>query len=135
MYLFDTDILSHVLKKNPSPLLLKRLAATPPELQFTTAVNVAEIYYGAARLPHGDRIVRVFEESVFPTLTILPFDLESAKVFGTVKAKLEKRGRPRSEPDLQIASIALAHRLTVITANTKHFENIPGLHIENWLEP
>ena len=65
---------------------------------------------------------------------MLPFDLESARVFGRLKASLEKRGLPRSEPDLRIAAIGLQHGLTLVTGNVRHFEGIPSLAVENWLD-
>ena len=46
-----------------------------------------------------------------------------------------ERAGPRFEPDLQIAAIALRHRLTVVTGNIRHFAGIPGLKVENWLAP
>jgi hypothetical protein len=59
---------------------------------------------------------------------------ESARRFGRLKASLEARGQPRSEPDLRIAAIALQHRMTIVTGNARHFAGIPGLAVENWLE-
>lgn len=67
-------------------------------------------------------------------MTILPFDAGSAVVFGERKAALEKKGTPRSEPDLRIAAIALQHNLTLIPGNIRHFAGIPRLRIENGLE-
>jgi tRNA(fMet)-specific endonuclease VapC len=133
MYLFDTDVLSNIVKKNPSPFLLAQLKKIPRDMQFTSAINIAEISYGAARLPHGEKIIRVFEEKVFPNLASLPFDEDSARVYGKLKARLEKKGIIKSEPDLRIASIAIQHQFTLVTGNTKHFEDIPGLVCENWL--
>lgn len=133
MYLFDTDVLSNVVKTEPSALLLEKLAKLPQDMQFTTAINIGEIYYGALRSAHAARILKGFEEKVFPQLTILAFDEESARVFGKMKARMEKRGLSASEPDLRIASIALQYKLTVITGNTKHFEKIPGVSVENWI--
>jgi len=134
MVLFDTDVLSNIVKTNPSPLLLEKLAKLPQDLQFTTAINVDEIYYGALRLAQGERILRAFDEHVFPQLTILAFDEESGKIYGEIKARLEKKGLSESEPDLRIASIAIQHKLTIITGNVKHFENIPGVSLENWIK-
>ena len=134
MYLFDTDIISRIVKADPPKRLVERLSRIPREVQFTSSINAAEIHYGACRTAHPDRIIRVFEESVLPCLTVLPFDMESARRFGRLKASLEARGRPRSEPDLRIASIALQHRLTIVTGNIRHFSGIPGLTVENWLE-
>jgi tRNA(fMet)-specific endonuclease VapC len=133
MYLFDTDILSHVLKKRRSAALMARLRATPRPAQFTSAVNVAEIYFGVLRREGRKDLLRCYEDEVFPRLVILPFDRECARMFGRIKASLERRGLARFEPDLQIASIALAHKLTLVTRNARHFSDIPGLRVENWL--
>lgn len=134
MYLFDTDILSQVAKRKRPPALMARLARTPLASQFTSAVNAAEIFYGIFRTEGRESLLRFFEDEVFPRLTILPFDRESALVYGRLKAELERKGRPRFEPDLQIAAIALRHRLAVVTGNVRHFAGIPGLKVENWLE-
>jgi len=133
MYLFDTDVLSNIVKKSPSPFLIEKLGKTSPSMQFTSAINMGEIYYGAHKTSHGDKIIRAFEERVFPLITILPFDDGAAKVYGSLKAKLEKKGIIKSEPDLRIASIAIQHKLTLITGNIKHFKHIPGLEVENWI--
>jgi len=133
MYLFDTDVLSNIVKTKPSPSLLEKLSKLPPDMQFTTAINVGEIYYGALRSAQGERILKTYEEKVFPLLTVLAFDEESARTYGKIKARMEKRGLGASEPDLRIASIAVQHKLIVITGNTKHFEKIPEVSIDNWL--
>jgi predicted nucleic acid-binding protein len=133
MYLFDTDVLSNIVRKSPSPLLLEKLKRIPGEFQFTTSINIGEIYYGAKRMAHSAKILGVFEEKVFPNISVLPFDENTAKIYGTLKANLEKKGSSKSEPDLRIASIALQHRLTLVTANIKHFQNIPSLNVESWL--
>jgi predicted nucleic acid-binding protein len=133
MYLLDTDVLSNVIKKCPSPRLLRKLAETPGEALFTTAVNIAEILYGAARVPHGRQLLSIFNEKIFPCLSILPFDLESAEIHGPLKAGLEKKGLSKSEPDLMIASIALRNNLTVVSGNSRHFAGIPRLRCEDWI--
>jgi len=134
MYLFDTDVLSNIVKTKPSSGLLQKLRKIPSDMQFTTAINAAEIYYGASKSVHRESIIQAFEEKVFPNLLILPFDEGSAKIYGTTKARLEKKGLSASEPDLRIASIAIQHRLTLITGNVRHFKSIPGLVIENWIK-
>ena len=134
MYLFDTDVMSRAVKAAPPKALIERLAGIPRALQFTTSINAAEIFFGAFRTGRRDELVRDFEELVLSRLTVLPFDLESARVFGRLKASMEVRGLPRSEPDLRIATIALQHRLTIVTGNVRHFSDIPGLAVENWLE-
>ena len=61
-------------------------------------------------------------------------DRDSAEIYGKIGAELEKKGTPLTEPDMRIASIALCHKLVLVTGNVKHFLKIPGLIIENWLE-
>jgi len=133
MYLFDTDTLSNVVKRKPSGRLLEKLEETPIAFQHTSAINVGEIYYGANRSSKKKEILMAFEEMVFPNVNILPFDRQSGQVFGILKAELEKRGIGCSEPDLRIAAVAIQNSLILITGNTKHFKNIPGLRIENWI--
>jgi len=133
MYLFDTDTLSNIVKRTPSEQLLLRLQDLPMGLQYTTSINIGEIYYGACRTERRDQIVKAFEAHVFPNITILPFDKKSGVTFGRLKAALEKKGIGCSEPDLRIAAIAIQHDLILITGNVKHFADIPGLSIENWI--
>ncbi len=133
MYLFDTDALSQVLKRAPSPALLARLGTTPPEQQFTSAITVGEMVYGAYRGGRPDHFLRQLEERLWPNVRILSFNRAAAEVYGRLRADLERVGTPLAEPDLRIASIALAHDLTVVTGNVRHFARVPGLRVENWL--
>ena len=132
MYLFDTDVLSHVLKKRQSTPLMERLKATPKASQFTSAVNVAEIYFGVFRKGGRADLLRYYEDEVFSRLTVLPFDWDSARIFGRVKAEIERKGLPRFEAGLQIAAVAMANNLTLVSGHTKHYSGIPGLRFENW---
>jgi len=133
MYLFDTDILSNIIKQRPSPKLIQKLQYLTKAIQFTTSINIGEIYFGAYRSPKKDAILKAFSETVFPNINILPFDDESGRVFGPLKAELERSGIGCSEPDLRIAAIAIQHNLTLITGNIKHLKPIPGLKTDNWL--
>jgi len=134
MYLFDTDVLSNIVKRNPSQTLLRKIQKLPKELQYTSSINIGEIHYGANRSSRKEQIIEAFEERVFPSVRIVGFDETSGKLFGKLKAALEKEGIACSEPDLRIASIAIQHDFVLITGNTKHFEKISGLSIENWIE-
>ena len=134
MFLFDTDTLSHVLRRNPPPSLLVRLAEVPSEDQFTTAINVGEMIYGANRSSRRDYLLRRFEERLWPMVSILPFDRAAAETYGVLRAELERSGTPLAEPDLRIPSIGLSRNLTVVTGNIRHFSRVPGLAVENWIQ-
>jgi len=131
MYLFDTDTLSNIVKRKPSAALRKKLQEIPKEFQYTSSINIGEIYFGANKSDRKEKIIKAFEENVFPNIEI---DEVSGKLFGEVKADLEKKGIGCSEPDLRIATIALQHKLTLVTGNIKHFTKIPKLNVENWID-
>lgn len=133
MYLFDTDALSQVLKPAPSPAFLARLGAVAPELQFTSAITVGEMVYGAYRSGRPDHFLRLLDERLWPNIRVLPFNRAAAEVYGRLRAELERAGTPLAEPDLRIASIALTYDLTMVTGNVRHFERVPGLRVETWL--
>lgn len=133
MYCFDTDILSATIKRDPPLSLIRRLATVPPESQFTTAITAGELYYGAAKAERDDLLERI-RTIVLAAVRILPFDEGASEIYGSLRAQLERQGNTLHEADLRIASIALAAKLTVVTANTRHFGRIPGLTVENWLK-
>ena len=133
MFLFDTDTLSEVLKRNPSPDLMARLATMPAEFQFTTSITVGEMAYGAYRSSQTEYLLQQFEEIVWPMVQILPFDSASGEIYGNLRADLERAGTPLAEPDLRIAAIALTNNLTVVTGNVRHFSRVRGLRVENWI--
>lgn len=132
MYLFDTDTISRLLIKNPPSGLIQKVAAVPPDQQFTSAITVGELIYGACRSTRPDFFLDKLDRLVWPNIMILPFDEAAGHIYGQVRARLEQAGTPVSEPDLRIASIALIRKLILVTGNTRHFSRIPGLSIENW---
>lgn len=135
MYLLDTDILSNLLRRAPSTALVTKLASIPPEQQFTSSITLGELVYGAYRLQErGGALLQRLDETLLPNLSILPFDASAARRYGEVRAELERRGTPMGDADLRIASIALTRDLTVVTANVRHFQKVPGLAVENWLD-
>ncbi|HLW48743.1 MAG TPA: type II toxin-antitoxin system VapC family toxin [bacterium] len=133
MYLFDTDTISNLIRPTPSPALIRRLAAVPPDRQFTTAITVGELAYGAYRSNRPEYFLQRLDEQVFGDVTVVPFDADAARIYGRVRVTLECEGASLNEPDLRIAAIALARSLTLVTGNTRYFARVPGLSVENWL--
>jgi tRNA(fMet)-specific endonuclease VapC len=131
-YCFDTDVLSAVMRRDPPMHLVRRLAATPPDEQATTAVTLGELLYGAAKRGSRSLAARV-RDLVTGALVVLPFDEPAAEVYGALRASLEAAGTRLAEPDLRIASIALAREVILVTGNVRHFKRVPGLEIEDWL--
>jgi tRNA(fMet)-specific endonuclease VapC len=132
-YLFDTDAISELLRKKPSPGYLRWLAGVPREDQFASAVTVGELYRGAFRSADRVRHLKNIEERVLPAVTVLPFDTAVARVYGTLHAALEAAGRPLADADIQIAATALHHSLALVTGNLRHFRRVPDLLIDRVL--
>jgi tRNA(fMet)-specific endonuclease VapC len=134
LYCFDTDVLSAVIRRDPPLALIRRLAQTPPEQQFTTAVALGELLYGAAKRGSAT-LTRKVRDLVTGALLVVPFDERAAEVYGPLRAQLESAGRRLDEPDLRIASIARSRELILVTGNLRHFNRVPDLEVENWLAP
>jgi Predicted nucleic acid-binding protein, contains PIN domain len=127
--MLDTDSVSFALRGQG------RVSATilehrPSELCIS-ALTLAELRFGAARRKSAklDALIAAFVGNV----AVMPFDEESADVFGRIASQLAERGSPIGEFDVLIAAHAIALDLTLITNNTKHFKRVRGLRTDNWL--
>lgn len=128
-YLFDTDAISEVLRPKPLADYVRWLQTIPRTDQFTSAVVIGELFRGAFRSPNAARHIQNIESRVLPALSVIPYDLDVARVYGATQARLENEGRVLADADLQIAATALHHNLELVTGNLRHFGRIPGLRI------
>ena len=105
----------------------------PTEELAMTAVSLAELSHGAHKSARAaDNLARL---DVLAALTaVLPFDEAAARRFGRLKAGLERAGASVGDLDLQIASIALEHGSVLVSHNRRHFERVPELVLDDWLE-
>ena len=128
-YLFDTDALSEPLRRRPANAYLAWLDTIPRAEQFTSAVCIGELYKGAFRVPDTPRHVRNIEARVLPAVTVLPYDVAVARVYGEIEAALAQAGQRLADADLQIAATAIYHGLEVVTGNARHFARVPHLRV------
>jgi tRNA(fMet)-specific endonuclease VapC len=131
-YLFDTDVISELLRRSTMTKLHQRIARVPARQQCTTAITLAELSCGAHKVGKVDLYARV--RMILNDLEILTFDVAAAEEYGPLRARLEKKGFKLDEADLRIASIALAHGCTLVTGNVRHFARVEDLAVENWLK-
>ncbi len=130
MYLLDTNIISYWMRGEPE--LLERIKQhSPAELSLST-ITLAEIYYGIEKSQRKLKERRRKIEQICFLLEVHHFDESAAAHYGIIRAQLEKKGVIISERDLQIASIALAKGLCVVTHNTKEFNRVEKLRVEDW---
>ena len=133
MFLLDTNIISEMTKKQPSPRLLDRLGVVPAASLCTASVCVMELRYGALRVSNSEALWSKIQKRILSKLTIVNFAHKEALKAAEVLAHLYSIGQPVGVEDVIIASVALSNGLAVVSANTKHFSRIPGLTVENWL--
>lgn len=134
MFVLDTctvsDFLKHVDKG-----LNRKILATPPRHIFISALTVDEIEYGLSRNPEKAKRYRPLVSEFLAqigTTHILPIDHSVAQASGEMRAKLSQQGLVVAHYDLLIGVTALINKMVMVTSNSKHFEIIPQLAVENW---
>lgn len=127
-YMLDTDTVSFALRGR-GQVATHLLQHRPSEICISS-ITLAELRFGAearrSRKLHG--LIETFVE----TITVVSFDQRAADRFAEVATSLARRGEPIGTFDTLIAAHALSLWLTLVTNNSKHFERVRGLKIENW---
>ena len=128
MVVIDTNIVSELMRAEPSAEVLAWMDDRPPRELFVTAVTEAEVRTGIALLPEGRRRRGLAEacERAFGSLfagRVLPFDSEAARAYAEIVAARRVLGRPVSQADGQIAAIARSRGMAVATRNIRDFRD------------
>lgn len=138
MIVLDTNVVSELMRPEPAPAVLAWMQRSSGNVLYTTAVTIAEIRYGIARLPEGRRrqSLQQAADEVFAAFPrqILPFDLASARAYADIVASREERGNPISGFDAQIAAICRSQAAALATRNTKDFVDT-GISLLNPWQP
>ncbi len=129
-YLLDTNVCIKLLNGD-NPTVIQRLAAQKPEDICLCTVTQLELFYGAYRGTKTDKNLLKLAR-FFSQFTILSFEPLAAEIAGKLRARLHQLGTPIGGYDLQIAAIALAYQLTLVTHNTREFGRVEGLLYEDW---
>jgi tRNA(fMet)-specific endonuclease VapC len=129
-FLLDTDTCSAHLRR-PSGLI-HRFVQHAGRLHIPTVV-LGELYAWAHFRQHPSGLLTSIEEKLLADVQVLPYDNRCAWEFGRLRGTLRRQGISVETADLMIASVALAHNVTLVTHNTADFRNIPGLRLDDWL--
>ncbi|AUT04716.1 VapC toxin family PIN domain ribonuclease (plasmid) [Nostoc sp. CENA543] len=132
IYLLDSNVCIRLIN-NSSPAVTNRLAAQQPEDILVSTITQLELYYGAYRSTQQERNLEILQR-FFSQFTIIRLDPEAARIAGRIRAELAASGTPIGPYDVQIAAIAMANNLIVVTHNTREFGRVNGLQIEDWEE-
>ena len=130
--MLDTDTCIAIIKGKP-PQVLRRFNAYKVGEIGISSVTLAELEFGVAKSLHQEKNQAALEEFVLP-LEIAGFDHEAARVYGRVRAMLEKKGTPIGSLDTLIGAHALALGVTLVTNNTREFSRVKGLTVVDWLD-
>ena len=128
-YLLDTNTCSYVLRGIAS--VIERLETKVPSDISVTTITLGEAWSGCLRSSAPSRWRAAWDQLVSPW-AILPFDREAAAHCAEIRADLERRGQMIGGHDCQIAAIARAHGLVVVTHDTGEFRRVPSLVVEDW---
>jgi hypothetical protein len=138
LILLDTNVVSELWRPQPSPIVRAWLDTQENSSLFICTPVLAELHFGAERLPNGRRkeiltaLIAQVEVSGFRD-RILSFDLAAASAFGRIGAQRERTGRRMEPLDAMIAAIALANGLALATRDTDDFAEI-GINVINPFE-
>lgn len=139
MIVLDTDVVSELIRAEPDLAVVSWMQRSSGESRYTTAVTVAEIRYGIARLPEGRRrtSLRQSANEIFAAFPrqILPFDLAAANAYAHVVATRDHLGTPIDGFDAQIAAICRSPVATLATRNIKDFTDTGVDLVNPWQEP
>ena len=108
-----------------------KLAAMSQSAVIVCAIVKAELYAGAMKSINPVQ-TRTEQQAFLDQFISLPFDDAAASVYASIRVHLEYAGTPIGPYDLQIAAIALANNLILVTHNTREFSRVPGLVLEDW---
>jgi tRNA(fMet)-specific endonuclease VapC len=130
-YLLDTDTLIYVFKRAGNCL-----ARLSPQIDSDIAISTISLFELEYGMGKSDNRVKMdsYVLSLCRRYAVLDFDRAASVQAGALRALLHTRGTPIGPYDVQIAGIALANNLTVVTRNAREFSRVPQLKVENWYD-
>lgn len=135
-YLLDTNACIALINGTPAPVRdhMRKTIDSGGQV-FTSSVVLFELWYGVDKSSRSQANGQRVEVFLSGPVTPLAFDDPDARAAGSIRATLERSGRPIGAYDLLIAGQAIARDLTLVTANVKEFSRIKGLKWEDWAKP
>jgi tRNA(fMet)-specific endonuclease VapC len=131
-WMLDTDTCIAVIKRQPEAALKKLRGKSIGQVGISS-ITLSELSYGAAASAKPAGNLEALREFLLP-LEIAPYDDACAFVYGTIRAALERKGRPIGSLDTLIAAHALALDAVLVSHNTREFGRVASLRVEDWLK-
>jgi toxin FitB len=134
----DTNVVSELMRPEPAATVLDWVDRQAGVEIFLTAITVAELLYGVARLPDGrrktdlaERIEALLSEDFGHR--VAPFDETAAAHYADIVVRRERTGRPISTADAQIAATCRSHAALLATRNVDDFADTDVRIINPWV--
>jgi tRNA(fMet)-specific endonuclease VapC len=128
-FLLDTNLATYVIKQRP-PSALRRFNEHAGRMAIS-AITLAELMHGAEKSARPSANLAVVEDFC-SRLEVLPYSPKAAQHYGAIRAALDSSGTPIGVNDLHIAAHARSEGLVLVTHNTREFDRVPALQIEDW---
>lgn len=128
-YMLDTNIVSYVLRQHP--VVRKKLRQLPTAALYISAITEGELQFGLARKPDANVLHEMVREFL-KYVEVLPWDTNTAKIYGTIRANLTNAGKLLAPLDMLIAAHAISFDVILVT-NDNAFRQVKKLKMENWL--
>ena len=129
-YLLDTNIVIYVIKQRPMAAL--EVFNRHQGHMAVSTITVAELMHGVEKSQFPARNLNVVEDFL-SRLAVLPYPIEAAYHYGSIRTALERNGMTIGVNDLHIAAHARSQGLTLVSNNLREFERVPGLLMDNWV--
>lgn len=131
-YMLDTNICIYAIKHKPEAVIQRFLQHDPEEMCIS-AITYAELMHGVEKSRAVEKN-RIAISLFLSPITVLEFHTPAAEEYGKIRVELERKGTPIGPMDLLIAGHARSEGLILVTNNTKEFERVEGLAVEDWAQ-
>lgn len=129
-YMLDTNICIYAMKNKPEKVL-QRLKEEINDGVCISSITLAELEYGMKHSSNPAKNEQALLRFLLP-FDVLPFGAAAASEYGEIRAYLQKVGTPIDAMDMLIAAHAKSEDIVLVTNNTRGFEQVVGLELENW---
>lgn len=139
MIILDTNVVSELMRPEPAPQVATWVRDRDRRELRTTAITLAEVRYGIARLPEGRRkqALLTAADEIFSAFDdqILPLDTAAAECYAVIASSRERAGKPIGGFDALIAAICRSQGAALATRNVTDFDGTGVEIVDPWLQP
>ena len=129
-YMLDTNIVAYA-KNNRPEVVYERMSRFDPEDLCVSVITLAELEYGVFNSSNPERN-QLALTLFLANIEVVPFNDDAAVEYGRIRADLKRKGTPIGANDLMIAAHAKSLGVTLVTNNTREFERVEELMLEDW---